>query len=145
VKHHFCYSSSATVDWPRLSASSSSELASVGRLNYCWSSPAQAFLLSVSLRSMTKTFILSKTCTCFDRGLLFDEGVGLCRRYVCCFKTILNSLLCNYREISNYTTAVTRQRPVNSNRGTVFSVLPVPRSYKQNKLGMSESVNHLVI
>jgi hypothetical protein len=30
------------------------------------------------------------------------------------------------REISNNTTAVTRQRPVDSNRGTVFSVGSVP-------------------
>jgi hypothetical protein len=30
---------------------------------------------------------------------------------------------------------VTRQRPVNSNRGTVFTVRSVPRCYKQDKLG----------
>jgi hypothetical protein len=34
-------------------------------------------------------------------------------------------LVCNDRDISNYTTAVTRQRPVNSNRGTGFSVRSV--------------------
>jgi hypothetical protein len=32
---------------------------SVGRLNCCWSSPAQLFLASVTPRSMTKIFILS--------------------------------------------------------------------------------------
>jgi hypothetical protein len=40
------------------------------------------------------------------------------------------------RDLSNYTTAVTRQRPVNSNRGTVFSVRSVPKCYKQGKLGV---------
>jgi hypothetical protein len=40
------------------------------------------------------------------------------------------------RKKSNYTTAFTRHRPVNSNRGTVFSVLSVPRYYKQNKIGV---------
>jgi hypothetical protein len=34
----------------------------------------------------------------------------------------VNPLLGNDREISNYTTAVTRQRPVNSNRRKMFSV-----------------------
>jgi hypothetical protein len=47
------------------------------------------------------------------------------------------ALLGNDSEISNYTTAVTRQRPVNSNRGTVFSVRFVPRCYKQDKLGVA--------
>jgi hypothetical protein len=42
-------------------------------------------------------------------------------------------LLGNDREISNYTTAVTRQRSVN-NRRRVFYVRPVPRWYKQDKL-----------
>jgi hypothetical protein len=37
----------------------------------------------------------------------------------------------NDREISNYTTAVTRQRLVNSNRGTMFSVRSVPRRCRQ--------------
>jgi hypothetical protein len=31
-----------------------------------------------------------------------------------------------------------RQRPVNSNRGTVFPVRFVPRCYKHDKLGVSE-------
>jgi hypothetical protein len=34
----------------------------------------------------------------------------------------VDPLLGKYHEISNYTTAVSRQRPVNSNRGKVFSV-----------------------
>jgi hypothetical protein len=38
------------------------------------------------------------------------------------------------RQISIYTTAVTRQRPVNSNKGTVFYVRFVPRCYKRGKL-----------
>jgi hypothetical protein len=45
----------------------------------------------------------------------------------------VDPLLGNDREISNYTTAVTRQRLVNSNRGTVFSVPSVLRRYKQDK------------
>jgi hypothetical protein len=43
-------------------------------------------------------------------------------------------LLGNNREISNYATAVLRQRPVNSNSETVFSVWSVPRRYEQDKL-----------
>jgi hypothetical protein len=37
----------------------------VGRLNCCWSSPVQSFLVSVSSKSITKIFILSQTLTCF--------------------------------------------------------------------------------
>jgi hypothetical protein len=48
-------------------------------------------------------------------------------------------LLGNDREINNYTLAVTRQPPVNSNRETVFSVRSVPRCYKQDKLGVAVS------
>jgi hypothetical protein len=44
------------------------------------------------------------------------------------------SFLENNREISN---EVTRLRPVNSNRGTVFSVRAVPRCYKQENLELS--------
>jgi hypothetical protein len=49
----------------------------------------------------------------------------------------VDTLLGNDRERSNYTTAVTRQRPVNSNRGMVFSVRSVPRCCKQDKLEVS--------
>jgi hypothetical protein len=48
----------------------------------------------------------------------------------------VEQLLRNDCEISNYTTAVTRQRTVNSNRGIVFSVQSVPRCYK-DKLGVA--------
>jgi hypothetical protein len=34
-------------------------VSSVGRLNFCWSSPAESFLASVSSISMSKIFILS--------------------------------------------------------------------------------------
>jgi hypothetical protein len=44
-------------------------------------------------------------------------------------------LLGNDHEISNYTTTVTRQWPVNSDRGKVFSVWSVPKCYTQ-KLGV---------
>jgi hypothetical protein len=40
----------------------------------------------------------------------------------------------NDREMRKCTTAVTRQGLVNSNRGNVFSVLFVPRCYKQDEL-----------
>jgi hypothetical protein len=43
-----------------------------------------------------------------------------------------DSLLDNDREISNYTTTTTRQLPVNSNRGMVFSVRFVSRCYKHD-------------
>jgi hypothetical protein len=46
----------------------------------------------------------------------------------------VDQLLGNDCEICNYTTAVTRQRPVNSNRGMIFSVQSVPRCYKKDKL-----------
>jgi hypothetical protein len=45
-------------------------------------------------------------------------------------------LLGNEREINDYTTSVTRQWPVNSKRGKVFSVQSVPRCYKLDKLGV---------
>jgi hypothetical protein len=48
----------------------------------------------------------------------------------------VDPLLGNDREISKYTAAVTRKRPVNSNRGMVFSVRSLPRCYKQDKLGV---------
>jgi hypothetical protein len=41
-------------------------------------------------------------------------------------------------EISNYTNAVTRQRPLNSKRGTVFYVWSMPRCFKQDNLGVSD-------
>jgi hypothetical protein len=40
----------------------------------------------------------------------------------------------NNLEVSDYTTAVTKQWPVNSNRGSAFSVRCVLRSYKEGKL-----------
>jgi hypothetical protein len=45
-------------------------------------------------------------------------------------------LVDNVREISNYTctTAASRERPVNSNKETTFSVRSVPRFYKQDQL-----------
>jgi hypothetical protein len=46
----------------------------------------------------------------------------------------VDPLLGNDREISNYATAASRQRPENSNRGKVYSVLSAPRCYKQDKL-----------
>jgi hypothetical protein len=46
------------------------------------------------------------------------------------------------REISICTTAITRQQPVNSNRGTVSSVRSVLSCYTQDKLGVvSQSIN----
>jgi hypothetical protein len=46
----------------------------------------------------------------------------------------ISPLLGNDREIRNYTMGVIRQRPVNSNRGTVFSVRAMLRCYKQDEL-----------
>jgi hypothetical protein len=43
----------------------------------------------------------------------------------------VDPLLRNDHEV-NYTTAVTRQRPVNRNRGMVLSVRSIPR-FKQDK------------
>jgi hypothetical protein len=45
----------------------------------------------------------------------------------------VDPFLGNDRERSRYTTAVTRQQAVNSNRGTLFSKLSVPRCYKQGQ------------
>jgi hypothetical protein len=50
----------------------------------------------------------------------------------------VDPLLGNDREIGNNTTAVTRQRPVNGNGGTAFSVLSEPR-YKQGQLDVAMS------
>jgi hypothetical protein len=47
----------------------------------------------------------------------------------------VDPFLARDHEISNDTAAVARQRPLNSNRGNVFSVRSVPRCYKQDKLG----------
>jgi hypothetical protein len=44
----------------------------------------------------------------------------------------LDPLVGNDHEISSYTTAVIRQQPVKSSRGTAFSVRPVPRCLKQD-------------
>jgi hypothetical protein len=52
---------------------------------------------------------------------------------------ILHPLLDNDRKISNYTTAVTRQRAVNSKTGKVFSVRSVAR-YTQGQLAVAVSV-----
>jgi hypothetical protein len=46
----------------------------------------------------------------------------------------------NDREIRNYTTAVTMQWAINSNRGTVFSVWSVPICQKQDRLWMSRRI-----
>jgi hypothetical protein len=48
-------------------------------------------------------------------------------------------LLGNDREADKKTTAVNKQRSVDSNRGTVFSVRSVPRCYKQHNSNVSES------
>jgi hypothetical protein len=72
--------------WHQASWGSWDWLASVGRLNCCWTSPAQSFLASVSSRSMTKIFVLSYTCTCLEMGPPLRRRKGsvlLCRRYVC--------------------------------------------------------------
>jgi hypothetical protein len=55
----------------------------------------------------------------------------------------VDPLLGKGREINNYTKTVTRQRSVNSNRGTVFSVRSTPRCYKQEE-SVSELVGELV-
>jgi hypothetical protein len=56
----------------------------------------------------------------------------------------VDPLLGNDRVIGNYTTAITRRRPVNSKTGTVFSVRSLPRCYKQDKLMRSEVVGEFV-
>jgi hypothetical protein len=40
-------------------------------------------------------------------------------------------LLGNDREVRKYTTIVNRQRPVNRNKGTMFSMRSVPIGYKR--------------
>jgi hypothetical protein len=51
-------------------------------------------------------------------------------------------LLGNDHEINNYTKAITRWQPINSNSGTVLSVQSVPRCYKQDEL-VGELVSQL--
>jgi hypothetical protein len=48
----------------------------------------------------------------------------------------VDSLLVSDHEISSHTTVVTR-RPLNCNRGIVFSVWSMLRCYKQDKLGVA--------
>jgi hypothetical protein len=54
----------------------------------------------------------------------------------------MDPLLGNDREIRNYTTAVTRERPVNSKIRTVFSVLSVQRFYKQGQLDVEGGASY---
>jgi hypothetical protein len=49
----------------------------------------------------------------------------------------VDQMLGNNREISTYTTVVTRHQPLNSNRDRVLSVRSVLRCYKQDKLGVA--------
>jgi hypothetical protein len=53
-----------------------------------------------------------------------------------CSKKIMSyaPLLDNDPETKNETTALTKQRLVNYNTGTVFSARPVPRLYKEKQL-----------
>jgi hypothetical protein len=44
----------------------------------------------------------------------------------------VDPLIGNKHETNNYTMAVTRQRPINSNKGMAFSVWSMPRCYKQD-------------
>jgi hypothetical protein len=48
----------------------------------------------------------------------------------------VDPLLGNDHEIRSCTTVATRQQPVNSDGGTVFSVRSLPRSYNHDKLGV---------
>lgn len=54
---------------------------------------------------------------------------------------ISDPLLGNDYEISNYTTVVTRQWPVNSSRRSVLSLRSVPRCYKQVQLVVALSAS----
>jgi hypothetical protein len=67
--------------------------------------------------------------------ILFNDALSIILWHV-------DPLLGNDREISNYTTAVTKQRTVNSYIGTVFSVRSVVTYYKQGQLA-AESVSQL--
>jgi hypothetical protein len=51
-----------------------------------------------------------------------------------------DQLLCKHCEVSNYITAVTRQRSINANRGTVLSVWSVPGCYKQGQLAVASEL-----
>jgi hypothetical protein len=55
---------------------------------------------------------------------------------------LVGLLLDSDLEVSTYITAITRQWPVNRNRGTMFSVWFMPRYYKQDKSvsGVSEEL-----
>jgi hypothetical protein len=61
--------------------------------------------------------------------------------YFCIILWYIDPLLGNDREANNSTTTVTRQRPLNSNRGTVFSVRSALGRYKQGKPRESKLVS----
>jgi hypothetical protein len=76
--------------------------------NCCWPSPVQSFLASVSLRSMTKIFVLSQTCTCFKMGPIFNKegGQSFCvgamfvAPWILCHCIVLSNIYTKYTEVS---------------------------------------------
>jgi hypothetical protein len=76
--------------------------------------------------------LLNSRSICFDKNMEWIPC--LCVSGCCIILWHVDQLLGNGQEISNYTTSVTRQRLVKSNKGKVFSLRSVPRSYRKDKL-----------
>jgi hypothetical protein len=93
---------------------------------FCLCAYSMAVLMSKSANALVPCSGFP-SINCSERLRLLRYGGNIILRLV-------DKLLGNSREISNYTTAIIRQRPVNRNRRTVFSVWSVPICYKQNML-----------
>jgi hypothetical protein len=102
-----------------------------------WSSGLKYYATSIpTLEQASKTTGISEKLVCY----LYLYVYFYMRRM-----WLVDQMLSNGREINNYTVTLTRQQPVNSNRGTVFSVLSVPTYYKQDKLFVSELVKSWLV
>jgi hypothetical protein len=99
------------------------------------------------IQARAHTYIHSSDLISIYLSPFWEEGslksVDMTQKVIILWRA--DPLLSNDRVMSNYTMAAIRQQPVNSNRGMVFSMISVPRCYKQAKLGVrSELVGKLV-
>jgi hypothetical protein len=73
-------------------------------------------------------------CPCGHTSYHVTEETVSLLKVACFILCHVDMLLGNDREISNTTTTVTRQLPVNCNGGAVFSAWSIQRCYKQGQL-----------
>jgi hypothetical protein len=87
------------------------------------------YLPSIPFTEQAFTFVLHYRVSFTGSISLHSTNSLILLRHVC-------PLLDNDREISDYTTVVAKERHVNSNRETPFSVRSVSKCYKQDRLGV---------